>query len=194
MWLIGIGALCIAAGVFAASQTLGPVRDAVGIISTFEPPGPQPSSSFGGGWQISADTYAGGKSSATMKVVRPGAANSRGALEITGTIVHGAPYPWAGALFSPAMTPMAPEDLSHFNEVVFRARGDGREYLVMLFATRLGDIPAVRPFTAGAEWKEFVMPFQSFQNMDGSDLRGILFSADSTPGPFRVAIDDVRLR
>lgn len=194
MWLMGVGTMLITAGLYAASQQLAPVPDVVGIISTFETAGPQPSSHFGAGWQVSTDRLAGGTSSAAMQIVRPGAAGSRGALEISGTIAPGASYAWAGALFSPGWTPMAPDDLSHFKEIVFRARGDGREYLLMIFAAGLGSGPAVRPFTAGTEWTEFVMPFRSFQDMDGSGIRGILFAADSTPGAFRFAIDDVRLR
>jgi hypothetical protein len=39
-----------------------------------------------------------------------------------------------------------------------------------------------------------VIPFKAFSNMEGDDVRGILFSANETPGSFRFAIDDVRLR
>ena len=54
----------------------------------------------------------------------------------------------------------------------------------MVFAARLGNIPATQPFTPGPEWREFVLPLASFSNLDGSDLRGVLFSAGSKPGPF----------
>jgi hypothetical protein len=64
----------------------------------------------------------------------------------------------------------------------------------MVFAERLGRIPATRPFTASPDWREVVMPLASFSNIDGSDIRGILFSAANPPGAFRFAIDDVRLR
>jgi hypothetical protein len=129
-----------------------------------------------------------------MAVVKPGAAGSAGALEMAGSINAGAPFAWAGAMFSPAATPMMPADLSRFTEIVFWTRGDGHDYQVMMFATRLGNIPAMQAFTAGAEWKEVVMPLSAFQGIDGSDLRGILFSASPNPGPFRFAIDGVRLR
>ena len=64
----------------------------------------------------------------------------------------------------------------------------------MVFAARLGNIPATQPFTPGPEWREFVLPLASFSSIDGSDLRGVLFSAGSKPGPFRFTIDDVRFR
>jgi len=167
---------------------------ASGVISTFDEPGAEPRAAFGAGWQISTDSLMGGKSTAAMEVVRPGAGGSAGALEVTGEIAPGSPFPWAGPMFFPADVPMTPVDLSRYTEIVFLARGDGREYQVMMFATRLGNIPASQPFTTGPDWQEHVMPLSDFQGIDGSDLRGILFSASAGPGAFRFAIDQVRLR
>ena len=163
-----------------------------GRISDFD--SGEASAAFGMPWQISTDSMMGGGSQAKMAVVKPGANGTAGALEITGEIKAGAPFPWAGAMFFPASPPMTPVDLSKFTELVFFARGDGRSYQVMMFATRFGNIPMSQPFTAGADWKEHVIPLKAFSNMDGTDVRGILFSADNTPGAFRLAIDDVRLR
>ena len=164
---------------------------ASGRISDFD--GDQISAEFGDGWQISTDTLFGGSSEAKMQLVKPGAAGSIGALEMTGTITPGAPFPWAGAMFFPASPPMTPANVSKFKELVFQARGDGREYSVMIFATALGSMPATQPFKADVEWREHAIPLKAF-GVDGSDLRGILFSADATPGAFRFAIDAVRLR
>jgi imidazolonepropionase-like amidohydrolase len=170
------------------------VTTATGLVSDFDGPGAEPTAAFGAGWQVSTDSMMGGHSTARLQIVRPGARQSAGALEISGTIASGAPYAWAGAMFFPADTPMSPADVSRFKEIVFQARGDGREYQVMAFATKLGTIPASRPFIAGPEWQEFVMPLAAFSNIDGSDLRGLLFSANSAPGGFRLVIDHVRLR
>jgi imidazolonepropionase-like amidohydrolase len=177
----------------APRETAAPApRIANGAISEFD--GDTVSATFGSGWQISTDSLMGGQSQAAMTIAKPGGQGSRGALEITGTLAAGAPYPWAGAMFFPGATPMAPANLSQFKELVFWTRGDGREYQVMVFADRLGNIPAARPFTATAEWQEVVMPLSSFSGIDGSDLRGILFSAGSPAGQFRFAIDHVALR
>jgi hypothetical protein len=163
-----------------------------GTISTFDDG--QPSVGFGMPWQVSTDSMMGGASQATMDIVKPGANGSAAALEISGEIKAGAPFPWAGAMFFPASPPMTPVDLSKFEEIVFFARGDGREYQLMMFATQFGNIPMGQPFTPGPEWKEFVIPFKAFSNLDGKDVRGIMFSAGTTPGRFRFAIDGVRLR
>jgi hypothetical protein len=164
---------------------------AAGSISDFD--GPTITAAFGAGWQVSTDRLMGGKSQATMQPVKPGAAGSAGALGITGTINPGSPFPWAGAMFFPAPTPMSPADVSKFTEIVFHARGDGREYRVMVFATELGDTPAAQPFIAAAGWREHVIPLKAF-GINGSNLRGLLFSAGAEPGAFSVAIDQVRLR
>jgi imidazolonepropionase-like amidohydrolase len=163
-----------------------------GVVSDFDSGAPR--ADFGLDWQVSTDSMMGGKSTAELTVIAGGANGSRGALEVRGTIMAGAPFPWAGAMFFPAATPMTPVNLSRFKELVFWARGDGGEHQVMVFAAKLGNIPAARAFKPGDDWQEFVMPFASFSGIDGSDLRGVLFSAGAKPGTFRFAIDDVRFR
>ena len=175
-----------------SSEPAAQAATSTGIISAFD--GGTPSVEFGTPWQISTDSFMGGTSKAEMRIVKPGARGTAGALEVDGTIAAGAQFPWAGAMFYPAATPMTPVDLSRFKEIVVWARGDGRPVQVMMFAAKLGNIPAVQAFTPGAEWKEFVFPFAAFQGADGSDLRGLLFSASPAPGAFRFAIDEVRLR
>jgi imidazolonepropionase-like amidohydrolase len=170
----------------AAPDSLGD-----GAVSDFDADD-TPSAKFGSGWQISTDRFMGGTSTAEMRIVKVGARNSTGALDIAGTITAGAAFTWAGAMFFPAATPMMPANLSQFKEIVFWTKGDGAEYRVMVFATKLGNIPASRPFTAGPGWQEVVMPLADF-GVDGSDLRGVLFSA-TQPGAFRLTIDDVRFR
>ena len=163
-----------------------------GIVSGFDDG--EPRAEFGAGWQVSTDSMMGGRSEASMQIVGNGANGTKGALEVTGAIAAGAPYPWAGAMFFPAPTPMSPVNLSRFKEIAFWARGDGAEHRLMVFATRLGNIPATYAFTPGAEWRGFVVPLSTFSGIDGSDIRGVLFSAGAKPGPFRFAIDEVRFR
>ena len=149
---------------------------------------------FGSGWVVSTDKLMGGSSEATMRIVEGGAGGSRGSLEIAGTIRPGSMYPWAGAMVFPGPQPMAPANLSRFKELVFWARGDGGTFHVLLFAAHFGGIPADRPFTAGAEWREQVMPFSSFGDVDGSDVAGLLFGAGAGQSAFRLQIDDVHFR
>jgi imidazolonepropionase-like amidohydrolase len=165
---------------------------ATGLVSAFDDGDVR--AEFGMGWLESTDERMGGKSDASMRIVPAGANGSKGALEVSGTIAAGAPFPWAGAMFFPASPPMTPVNLSRFKEIVFWARGDGSEQQLMVFATRLGNIPASYPFRAGSQWRQFVVPFSELSGIDGTDIRGVLFSASPKPGPFRFTIDEVRFR
>jgi hypothetical protein len=89
---------------------------------------------------------------------------------------------------------MQPADLSAFRALRFRARGDGKSYRVLLFATRLGQIPIGAAFTTSREWSVVELPFEAFgrgADFDGSDLTGVLFTAGPDEGEFRLEIDDV---
>jgi imidazolonepropionase-like amidohydrolase len=173
-------------------QTEAPEVTSDGAVSDFDT-GEKPTAKFGA-WQPSTDSFMGGTSTVDLRILKGGARQTAGALEIAGAVNTGtaAQFQWAGAMFFPAGTPMSPANLSKFKAITFWAIGDGKEYQVMVFATRLGNIPAVRPFSAGPEWREVVVPLADF-GVDGSDLRGLLFSA-SQPGAFRFAIDEVRFR
>ena len=63
-----------------------------------------------------------------------------------------------------------------------------------MFARSKGQMPVIQRFTTSADWKEVVLPIASFQGIDARDLMGIAFVASGTPGGFRLAIDEVRLR
>ena len=178
----------VAAGTFPV-----PTGSESGDISDFD--AGQPNAKFGSGWFVTTDQMAGGKSVARMNVATSGANNSAGALEITGTLDAGLPFGWSGVMFTPGQTAMAPVNLSSKKELKFFARGEeGRSYAVMIFSRSKGQIPAMQRFTTSADWKEVTLTFASFAGIDGRDLMGIGFVASGSPGPFRLVIDDVRLR
>ena len=186
------GGVAVVRGRPADETTSTTAPTTTGIVSGFE--GAEVTAEFGGGWQVSTDSLMGGKSEASMRIADGGANGTKRSLEITGTIAAGSPYPWSGAMFFPATTPMAPANLSRFKEIVFWARGDGGEHQLMVFATKLGNIPATYAFIAGPEWREYVVPLATLSGLDGSDIKGVLFSAGAKPGPFRLTIDEVRFR
>jgi imidazolonepropionase-like amidohydrolase len=168
-----------------------PAGSESGVVSDFEEE--KVAAKFGSGWSVSTDTVAGGKSNAEMKVTPEGAQGSRGSLLITGEISPDLPYAWAGAMFSPGATVMAPANLSSKKEISFWAKGDSKECRIMLFARSLGFQPAIKSFVAGGEWKRFTFRISEFGGMDGSDLMGILFAGGPAPGRFILQIDDVAL-
>ena len=174
-----------------AKSVPAPEYPASGLISDFESDKIAPS--FGAGWIVSTDTLYQGKSQAAMKLVLGGAEGSRGALEITGEILPGAPFKWAGAMFSPGPSMMAPVNLSSKKAVSFWAKGDKRPCAVEIFAQSLGFRPAVVNFTPGPEWKEYTFPFSEFK-LDGSGLMAIFIGAVTDEGKFKLMIDNVRLK
>jgi imidazolonepropionase-like amidohydrolase len=174
----------------AAAATPPPAGSDSGLISDFE--ADVTTSKFGSGWAISTDTMAGGKSTAELKWMNPGANASKGAMQITGTISDAFAYAWAGAMFSPGSHPFESSNLSSKKAIRFWIRGDGRPYRLMFFTKSGGYNPAIQSLTVTTEWKEVTIPFSAFQT-DGHDITAILFCAGGSPGAFTFAIDDVRL-
>ncbi|HUG92448.1 MAG TPA: CIA30 family protein [Planctomycetaceae bacterium] len=161
-----------------------------GLVSDFE--GDEVTAAFGSGWTVSTDLFVGGKSTAEFRVVEGGAADSRGALEVTGTIEDRPEPRWAGVTFSPGAAIMAPADLSARTAVSFWAKGDGRTYSVMLFFQKRGFFPSIRSFTAGDEWQQHRFEIKEFDGCDGTDITGLFFGGGDVVGPFSFQIDDVR--
>jgi hypothetical protein len=107
--------------------------------------------------------------------------------------VADAPRAWAGAMFSPGPTPMAPANLSGKKELRFKVKGDGRKYNVLLFAQSRGFVPSFKSFVAGADWTNVVLPIAAFDGLDGHDLLGIAFTAGGPAGAFAFELDDVEV-
>lgn len=167
-----------------------PAGSETGLISDFDDG--TTATKFGAGWSVSTDSIANGKSTGNLKWIAGGAENSKGALQISGTISDAFAYPWAGAFFSPGSAPFDPVNLSSKKAIHFWIRGDGRPYRLMFFTKAGGYNPAIQNLTVTAEWKEITLPFSAF-GTDGNDLCGILFTAGGSPGSFQFAIDNVRL-
>jgi beta-glucosidase len=148
-----------------------------------------------GSWMAGGDSMNGGKSTGSIKVVEPGADNSKGALEVSGELVNSTPFSWGGVIFWPGNAPMAPANLSAKKALSFWAKGDGQSYMLfMLTASRNGNdgqAPATVPFSAGPEWKKITIPFTQFET-DGSDISGLGFMHIKEAGKYKFEIDQVR--
>lgn len=162
-----------------------------GLISDFE--GEKIEARFGAGWMVSTDSIMGGKSKAELSLAAGGAEGSRQAMRLEGEIAEAGSIRWAAALFSPGKAPFTPANLSSKKSLSFQARGEGKTFAVMVYAQSSGFIPKVAVFQAGPEWTEIVLPFQKL-GLEGSDIMGIAIGASTAPGPFRLDIDDVRLK
>ena len=150
-----------------------------------------------GMWIPASDTMNGGKSTSKLDVVQSGAANTKGAMQVTGELVPGGPFIFAGALFSPGTQPMKPANLSKKSSLSFWTKGDGKTYtLIVLTESRNGqngEPPAMTSFVAGPGWKQYTFPFSTFDT-DGSDLSGIGFIRVQEPGKFQFQIDEFEIK
>jgi imidazolonepropionase-like amidohydrolase len=176
----------------AQAASPAPTGSEAGLISDFDDL--TTSTMFGGGWATSTDELRGGKSTAAFKVVNGGASGSKGSMAVTGELVSGFQFPWAGVMFTPGERKMAPANLSAKREIVFSAKGDGATYQILLFSAGHGYAPARQVFVAGPEWKEYHFAFADFDGMDGRDLMGIAFVQGARLGRFRFQLDSFRLK
>jgi len=193
IWKNGHGVSRAPLSAEASAAGPAPVAPAQSLIADFESVALD--GTPGSGWQVTSDRMMGGASSATFRRVEPGALDSAGALEITGEIAAGFAFPWAGVMYMPGSAPMQPVDFSSRSELVFHARGDGREYNVMLMSgATLQGMPAMHAFVAGADWAEVRLPLALFSGADLARLRGLGFTAGAPAGTFNLRIDRVELR
>jgi beta-glucosidase len=150
-----------------------------------------------GMWIAANDTMNGGKSNSKLDAIEPGAAGTKGAMQVSGELVPGGPFVFAGALFSPGAAPMRPVNLSKKSGISFWAKGDGQTYTLLVLTEarsgQSGEPPAMTSFTAGSEWKQYSFPFSTFET-DGSDISGIGFIRAQEPGRFQFAIDEVEIK
>jgi imidazolonepropionase-like amidohydrolase len=167
-----------------AAAALAPPGSESGLVSDFNDGTAK--TAFGSGWQVTTDQMIGGKSTAKMEAVE-------NALRVSGTLVAGAPAQWAGAMFFPGASPMAPANLSSKKTIQLRAKGDGKTYAVLVFTVSGGRAPAIQTFTAGPQWEVHTFPLAAFKT-DGHDLMGIAVVSGTTPGAFAIELDDFGFR
>jgi imidazolonepropionase-like amidohydrolase len=170
-----------------------PEGSADGLVSDFEgPEGSAPKARFGIGWQESTDKYVGGTSTVKYALAKGGANGSNDSLQITGTVADKAQPRWAGVLFCPGKTMMAPANLSSKKAISFWAKGDGKKYSVMLFAESFSFRPIMKEFSVGKEWKQYRFEIKDFNGSDGRDIMAVFFGGSPEPGEFELRLDEVR--
>ncbi len=169
-----------------------PAGSESGMVSNFDDL--KVSANFGS-WVSTSDSEGGGKSTAAIQVVQPGAGNTKGALKIAGELVADSqlPYTSAGAIYWAGQAPMQSVNFSGKNGIGFWAKGDGKEYMLTVITEGFsGQNPPMTAFTAGPEWKHYTFPFSQFET-DGSNLSGLAFTREHEPGKFQFEIDEVEI-
>jgi hypothetical protein len=163
------------------------------VIADFD--GGSAATAYGIGWGAAGDDMRGGNSSASQRLVDGGAGGSKGALEVSGTVGDAIQYPFAGTMFFPEGPPMKGlMDYSAKKTLTFRARGDGRRYMLMVISgLAVEGIPLMVDFEAGPEWKEVRLDIAKLGAADWKRVRAIGVGTMGPVGPFRFEIDEVRV-
>lgn len=149
-------------------------------------------------WYRISDKIAGGSSSVKIEVIDGGAAKSKKALRMTGTLTADFQYgPFAGM---GSTVDKNGKDLSGYTGVRFYARGDGATYRVSIPSVAVKDHNEYgKEFVAGRAWRLVQIPFAQLKQGDwggktkwtGKDIRGVEVTANGPPRSFQLDIDHV---
>lgn len=157
------------------------------------------SSTVGGAnWYRISDKIAGGSSSVKIEVIDGGAAKSKKALRMTGTLTADFQYgPFAGM---GATVDKNGKDLSAYKGLRFYARGDGATYRVSIPSLAVKDHNEYgKEFVASKTWRLVLIPFNQLKQGDwgrkttwtGKDVKGVELTANGAPRNFQLDIDQV---
>ena len=178
------------AAVHAARHEAPPPGSEDGLVSDFEA---DLAARFGLGWQWSTDSLAGGASTVDLAWTKGGAQGSEGSLRITGTVRDNGDRPsWAGAIFFPGNSPMAPANLSGKETVSFWARGKPGIHVAMVFTARTLLQPTAYPFEVGRSWQRYTFDLDELAP-HRYDLTGLFWGVGHREGTFELLLDDVRV-
>jgi hypothetical protein len=182
-----------AAAAAATAATSSEEKIAPGLVSDFD--GSLLSTTNGMRWLPTTDKYIGGASTVTPSLIEGGAGGSAGAMRMAGDIAMGTSWSWAGVMLNPGANPMTPVDARACTELVFQARGDGRELAVLLFSGKeMSPSPPRVMIHPGKDWGEVRLRLAQFPGADLAQLRAIAITAGLPAGAYQFDIDAVEIR
>lgn len=146
------------------------------LISNFE-------SGHGGAWQANSDEFMNGNSTAQIGEGPPGV------LRVEGEIRPGFNWPFAGVVWWPGDRPMTPTDLSDYDGIRIRIRGNQDNLRLMVFTGSGRGRPAQTRLAISPEWDEITVPFDDLQDVDTTEVSGIGIYAGPDEGPFEFDLD-----
>lgn len=182
-----------AADAAVSTSVMGAFDDAKLITGKSGPAIIHHGKNMGWGWATTTDQRLGGRSTASISLVKPGADDTAAALRIDGALQPGFISPWGGAIWFPGSKPMQAGDLSGHKALEFWARGTPGGYSVMLMAGSKQGIPRYAAFKVGKQWKHYSIPLAD--SFPGADLKQVYFIAFSASqmGQFQLDLDQVEL-
>jgi Complex I intermediate-associated protein 30 (CIA30)/Amidohydrolase family len=128
---------------------------------------------LGPGWLPWTDSIFGGNSKVRLSAVEGGPNHSPTTLNVSGQVSSDIESPSAGVAYFPHLSfRMANGDISGSPRVSFWARGDGKNYKIMLLK---GDGTfSSKVFPTTNDWTQVAIPFSELAS-DGRDVSEILF-------------------
>jgi imidazolonepropionase-like amidohydrolase len=166
-----------------------PLNSESGLICDFDAGDYSPA--FGFYFFEISDKFFGGSSRSKINLVQGGSDGTPWALQISGNIDTSFPLPWSGTAFMPSSMEMAEVNLSSWNAISFKVKGDVDSCMVMFLLTDQ-PLPFSKTECIGSDWKTVTVPFKELGSPQGKNIMGIVFGS-RVPGVYNIKIDDVRL-
>lgn len=138
-----------------------------------------------------SDQMMGGGSTVAIGLAGDGAEGTPGSLRIEGTIDPKAPMAWAGVGYYPGALIDSIANLSRWNAISFRVKGDASAAVLMAMSD-YQSTPGMKVFSVTKDWQKVVISFKDL-GKNGKNIMAFVFGAAGAPGPFRLQIDDLRL-
>jgi len=152
------------------------------------------SSPFGNSWAVTTDSFAGGKSTATTKHIKPGRDGRGGAMRVTANVNPGFFFPWAGAVLAASVDFSKAYSLEDFSKLSFDVRGTPGAYQVFMFTVGAPGVPPTHNFQVTQEWQTVSLNFSDFSNgFDPKLFAALSIAAGPGTGEFIFDIDNVRV-
>jgi len=167
-----------------------PLHSESGLICDFDAGDYSPA--FGFYFFEISDKFFGGSSKSRINLVQGGSDGSPWSLQISGNLDTLFPMPWSGTAFMPSSMEMAAVNLSNWDAVSFKVKGDADSCMVMFMLTDQ-PLPVSKTEHIGPDWKTVTVSFKELGSPQGKNIMGMVFGCRVTPGEYNIQIDDVRL-
>ncbi|MEO0576317.1 MAG: amidohydrolase family protein [Pseudomonadota bacterium] len=140
-------------------------------------------------WSVTSDDMMGGKSSAVIAAVQPGAGGSAGAMAVTADTASGFAFPWSGAFLAAQST----STVENYGNVAFDIRGTPARMRLMLFSTGVMGAPPTIEFDITNDWQRVTLPIDDVTGFDRTQFAGFAIVTPAAVGTYEFMVDNVAL-
>ena len=167
-----------------------PYNSESGLICDFDEGNYSPN--FGFYFFEISDKFYGGLSQSKISMVQGGSDRTPWSLQISGKIDTSSPMPWSGVGFMPSAMEMSVANLSNWDAVTFKVKGDVDSCMVMFLLTD-HPLPVSKTERIGPDWKTVTIPFKDLGSPHGKNIMCMVLGRRITTGEYNIQVDDIRL-